>query len=152
MTNLTMNSCQFVLGCNITLTSVPSHISSPLYPLKYPNSVVCNYLFKHSKPSGYYTSIFFYEFQIENSESCEADSLALYDGNSTSAPLVDKLCGSKIQRKYVVSGKSLFLRFKTNNHLSGLGFKAMIETIYTGMYTLIKIHFYMYVYIILSIY
>ena len=130
--SLIMNIFQFVSGCNTTMSSVRSDISSPLYPSKYPNNILCNYLFKHNKPSGYYTFIYFYYFQIENSDSCEADSLSLYDGNSTSAPLIVKLCGSNISREYAVPGNTLFLQFKANSQVTRQGFRAKVETIYTG--------------------
>ena len=64
---------------------------------------------------------------MEESESCEGDSLSIYDGQSASAVLLDRLCGNKGSRRYMTSGDTLFVQFKANSKSSRRGFRAQFN-------------------------
>ena len=67
--------------------------------------------------------IYLYDVDIEESESCEEDSLSIYDGKDASAVLIDRICGQMVYRGYVASGNTLFIQLKTNEAISKRGFR-----------------------------
>ena len=71
--------------------------------------------------------VYFSVFDIEESESCAADSLSIYDGNSSHAPLIDTICGSKSGNRYMTTGNSLFVQFKSNKNVTKQGFRAYFQ-------------------------
>ena len=120
-------------GCSITLTSPYSYITSPLYPFNYPNNIICNYTFKYSPSIDKYAVISLYDINMEESESCEGDSLSIYDGRNASALLLDRICGNKYGGGYMTSGDTLFMQFKANSKISNKGFSALFYDTYVGM-------------------
>ena len=110
-------------GCNIRFTSRHAYISSPLYPFNYPNNIICSYKFTYQPSIYQFPAFTLAKFDIEDSETCEADSLSVYDGSNTSALLLDTLCGIKSRRTYLTSGNILFVQFRTNNRTSKRGFR-----------------------------
>ena len=68
--------------------------------------------------------IYLYDVDIEESESCEEDSLSIYDGKDASAVLIDRICGQMVYREYVASGNTLFIQLKANYAVSKRGFYA----------------------------
>ena len=71
---------------------------------------------------------------IEESESCAADSFSIYDGNSSYAPLIDTICGRKSRIRYMTTGNSLFIQFKSNDNVTKQGFGAYFSYQYKCKY------------------
>ena len=114
---------------------IPS-ITSPLFPVNYPNNLVCTYRFKYS-PS--YSNRLCFEFQtidLEESASCTADSVSIHDGSNERAPLLDKICGTNSTIRYMTTGDSLFVKFKSNAAIAKQGFRARFFSCYLGMHTI----------------
>lgn len=66
----------------------------------------------------------FNTFQLELSPSCYKDSVAVYDGSDTHAPLLGKFCGSELPPNMKSSSNQLFLVFNTDFSGSDRGWKA----------------------------
>ena len=108
-----------------------------MYPSNYPNNSICNYTFIYSRPQNYRLIVYFYWTDIEDSESCAADSLSIYDGNSTNAPLIDTICGRKSGIQYMTTRNSFFIQFRTNDNVTKRGFKAYFSGQYMSKYAMI---------------
>ena len=122
----------YFLGCSLTL-SATSTITTPLYPMNYPNKIICNYTFIGIPSYRERLSVRFSHVAIEDSESCTADSLSIYDGNNSNSSLLDNLCGTKEMVRYMTSGKALFIQFKSNSIVAKQGFRASLDKIFVGM-------------------
>ena len=62
-------------------------------------------------------------------EGCVFDSMTIYDGTSTSAPLLRDLCGSSLPGDVVSSGNTMYIRFGTNNVDTYSGFRIQYTAI-----------------------
>ena len=63
-------------------------------------------------------------FRLESSYNCNKDFLEIREGNST-GPLVSRLCGIRLPSNYTsVTGHILWLRFRSDASVSGVGFQA----------------------------
>ncbi|KAK2172942.1 hypothetical protein NP493_919g02007 [Ridgeia piscesae] len=55
-------------------------------------------------------------------ECCCRDYVSIYDGNSTSARLLHRLCGYNLPSNVISTGNSLFVYFRSNSHNTYSGF------------------------------
>uniref|UniRef100_A0A6I8R978 Metalloendopeptidase n=1 Tax=Xenopus tropicalis TaxID=8364 RepID=A0A6I8R978_XENTR len=106
--------------CGGTYTTPLRNITSPNYPKDYPPSKVCLYLI--SAPPSYTISLRVVTMDIEKSRQCRRDYLEIYNGDSTSAPLLGRFCGSLMMCSPRSNGNSMLLRFVTNGDTQGKGF------------------------------
>ncbi|KAK2886327.1 cubilin [Channa argus] len=113
-------------GCGGTLTTASGGFSSPNYPLPYHPNVECYWNIRTSKGSQLLLS--FSDFHLESSSTCMFDYLAVYDGNSSSATELAKLCGS--QRPSIINSSSheLYVKLRTDNSVNAGGFLASYTT------------------------
>ena len=70
-------------------------------------------------------SITLEEFDVESNSACSWDYLAVYDGDSTSSPLIgSKLCGTSHNGTTIQStGNTMTLHFHTDGSVIRRGFK-----------------------------
>lgn len=61
---------------------------------------------------------------MEAHEECAYDHLEIYDGPNGRATSFGRFCGSKKPSPVISSGKSMFLRFFSDNSVQKRGFKA----------------------------
>lgn len=66
----------------------------------------------------------FNTFQLEASSNCRYDYVAVYDGANTLAPLLGKFCGRTLPPKLRSSSNQMFIVFRTDASVSGLGWRA----------------------------
>ena len=66
----------------------------------------------------------FNTFQIEASSTCQFDYVAVYDGPNTLAPLMGRFCGSQLPPDLRSSTNQLFIVFRTDASIHGLGWRA----------------------------
>lgn len=66
----------------------------------------------------------FNTFHLEASSSCRYDFVAVYDGPDTLAPLLGKFCGVALPPDLRSSTNQLFIVFKTDASVNGLGWRA----------------------------
>ncbi|XP_059169376.1 mucin-like protein [Physella acuta] len=112
--------CIEINACNTTITDNTGLIVSPGYPSKYPVNTTCHWTLP-SKPLKVLT-ISFSDMDIENGVACPYDSLKVYNGSSSSYPLVGSYCGSSLP-KSISSSSGLYLDFTSDGLISGRGFK-----------------------------
>ncbi|KAK2105295.1 hypothetical protein P7K49_014809, partial [Saguinus oedipus] len=65
----------------------------------------------------------FSDFDVVPSASCSHDYLAIYDGASTSDPLLGKFCGSKSPANVKSSNNRVLLVFNTDSSQTARGWK-----------------------------
>uniref|UniRef100_A0A2C9KBX8 Metalloendopeptidase n=1 Tax=Biomphalaria glabrata TaxID=6526 RepID=A0A2C9KBX8_BIOGL len=81
----------------------------------------CPWLFE--APDGFKVELEFDYFHLEASGECQYDSVAVYDGDSDTAPSLGVFCGKSVPPKIMSSKNVLFLHFLTDNTVSRKGFQ-----------------------------
>ena len=67
----------------------------------------------------------------EQTVSCDADYVALYDGDSLSSPLINRFCGEPTIASSIRSkGNSMLVNFVSDYAIAGNGFKAVYRATY----------------------
>lgn len=108
-------------GCGGIFTTLEGEFGTPMQDGSYPHNLECDYQIK--LPPGQRVSIQFSVFDIESSHSCNFDHLELYEGSSSSDPLVRRMCGSNMPDPYESLGNQLLLRFRSDYSNSHQGFR-----------------------------
>ncbi|XP_032222850.1 uncharacterized protein LOC116604499 [Nematostella vectensis] len=109
-------------GCGGSFIKPSGDIYSPGYPIRYPNNQDCEWVI--SVPNGRTIAIGFNEFNLEASEDCTGDYVELRDGDSKSAALIGRYCGTNAPMMLMGSSDKLWLRFHSNDQVTGSGFEA----------------------------
>nr|XP_006818286.1 PREDICTED: uncharacterized protein LOC102801560 [Saccoglossus kowalevskii] len=102
--------------CDVTLTHDTGFVTSPNYPDNYPASVDdC----VTSIDIGYgRVELVFQTFDLENSENCVADYLAITDGISSQT-----LCGNySLPDIWLSDSHNVYIRFRSDDQIGGNGF------------------------------
>ncbi|BET00095.1 CUB domain [Nesidiocoris tenuis] len=101
---------------------------SPNYPDLYTNNTDCVKII--DAPPGYYLKLDFRDrFDIEPSQDCRFDSLEIRDGPNGYDKLIGEFCGSVFPPIIYSSGRSLWLRFTSDENIESRGFKGVYEYI-----------------------
>lgn len=66
----------------------------------------------------------FKEFEIEREKLCDYDYLAIYNGNSSSSPLLGRRCGFGTSGQFVSTGHQMYMKFVTDDTFQKKGFIA----------------------------
>eukprot|EP00057_Strongylocentrotus_purpuratus_P007249 XP_011661723.1 PREDICTED: deleted in malignant brain tumors 1 protein [Strongylocentrotus purpuratus] len=119
-------------GCGGLFDSPSGTFTSPYYPGSYDNSMNCEYLISTTDEQQV-VSVTFEFFDLEYHTTCYWDSLTVYDGTSTSDPVLAVLCGNTIPDSLTSSGRSMFLVFKTDSSVTKNGFSASYQAVVTSM-------------------
>ncbi|XP_046880031.1 cubilin [Hypomesus transpacificus] len=112
-------------GCGGNLFTSSGAFSSPGYPLPYHPNVECYWRIRSSQ--GSQLQLTFGDFHLE-AGSCSFDYLAVYDGNSTNAPELAKLCGNVNPAPINASNNELYVKLRTDSSVSAGGFLASYRT------------------------
>ncbi|KAL8622884.1 hypothetical protein ACOMHN_027005 [Nucella lapillus] len=112
-----------VFGANNTLTS-------PNYPGYYNPNQNCDWKITADRAWGnYVVHIFIIDLSLEKQTNCSYDSLTLYDSDSVTGTLLDKLCGNNAGFSYTSTGPHMFVHFHTDGSTSFSGFKLLYEAV-----------------------
>ncbi|CAK1578705.1 unnamed protein product [Parnassius mnemosyne] len=112
-----------ITGCGGTLTSISGSISSPNYPDNYNENAECFYRLVTS--SGSKIRISFTELDLEKTPNCRDDYIEIFDGRDTNAVSLGKHCSmSSILSNIVTTTNYAYIKFRSDIHLGGKGFKA----------------------------
>ena len=103
--------------------------SSPSYPSYYPNSMLCTW--KLTAPVGKRIKLTFNYFRLESGTCSSNDYLEVRDGSSSTSLKKGTYCGSYAPT-ITSSGRYLWLRFRSNAHLSYKGFQARYQLVSTS--------------------
>ncbi|KAI4871253.1 hypothetical protein NFI96_019773 [Prochilodus magdalenae] len=109
-------------GCGGTLTTSVGSFTSPSYPLPYHPNAECYWHIKVN--AGSYIYLSFQDFHLEGSLDCYYDYLAVYDGNSTNARQLAKLCGNQIPNTINSTRENMYVKLRTDGVVNAGGFVA----------------------------
>ncbi|XP_069593736.1 CUB domain-containing protein 2 [Ranitomeya imitator] len=107
--------------CGGVLTSLSGVITSPDYPDNYPNNAECHWLISAAPHST--IRLVFTDFQLESQE-CNFDYVAVFDGSSQEEDQVRHYCGTTKPPDTTSSSNELLVVFKSDFNIGGRGFKA----------------------------
>ncbi|KOB77013.1 Cubilin, partial [Operophtera brumata] len=121
------DSCDYVFNSQ---PSRPAHgrLYSPRYPSSYPSNVRCTYQFngrQHEKIK----LVFEESFLQKGDESClnRADIIKVFDGRTSSAPVLAMLCNEVVGYEVLSTGPDILVQFTANSNTPGQGFKASYQ-------------------------
>ncbi|XP_028288640.1 cubilin [Parambassis ranga] len=99
-------------------------VSSPALSIaNYHHNINCTYHIRVQ--ANRVMDLKFNTFHLEASSSCRYDYVAVYDGQDTLAPLLGKFCGSVLPPNLRSSTDQLFIEFRTDASVSGIGWRAV---------------------------
>ncbi|XP_036449024.1 deleted in malignant brain tumors 1 protein-like isoform X2 [Colossoma macropomum] len=108
-------------SCGGTYTQQSGEFASPQYPSNYPNYAHCSWRIQSTGTK--IIRLAFTYVQIESGPDCKYDAVRVYDGPSTSYPLLGVLCGSQT-RTFFSSGNDLTVVFSSDSSTTYQGFVA----------------------------
>ncbi|XP_073459945.1 embryonic protein UVS.2-like [Aquarana catesbeiana] len=133
LSNLDVAKINKLYDCGLcrTLLSDPSgSLASSNYPNNYPAASSCLWLIR--VPSNQ-VFLQFLAFDVQNSAGCASDYLRIYDGPTTSSPvLLDRACGAGQLPPMVSTTNKMLLEFVSDNSTAATGFKASYSTVTCG--------------------
>ncbi|CAL1529163.1 unnamed protein product [Lymnaea stagnalis] len=111
--------------CNRTLTTTRGNFISSNYPQNYDSNTYCTWTIVSHEPNAIIV-LNISEYEVEG---CPLDYLEIYDGNSTSARRISRLCDSG-PRMVTSTGGSMHVVFISDDSTTRIGFNASysIET------------------------
>ncbi|KAF3858008.1 hypothetical protein F7725_011209 [Dissostichus mawsoni] len=112
--------------CQQVLSDVNGNFSSPHFPNIYPNNINCHWSI--TLAAGYRIKLFFPVMDLEDrnslSDKCDYDSVAVYDGESQTDPLLGRWCGRDPTPFLVSKGNKLLVVLNTDRNEAHRGFTA----------------------------
>ncbi|KAH9490031.1 Dorsal-ventral patterning tolloid-like protein 1 [Bulinus truncatus] len=116
-----LHSCKEA-GCHHELTNHSGVITSPNYPEYYPSRNECVWHFVTAP--GHRIKLQFRTFELEPDPKCTYDYVALFDGNSSDASNIARLCGPSLPNLVTSTYNYLFMAFSSDASVQRKGFKA----------------------------
>ncbi|XP_072519441.1 ovochymase-2 [Salminus brasiliensis] len=101
-------------------------LQSPNYPQHYGNSTQCRWLI-HA-PRGHVVKLDFADFDLEQSERCEYDSLAVF-GDTEAREEIVLLCGPSVPPPVLSYSSVMLVQFRSDSTVSARGFTARLSFI-----------------------
>ena len=113
-------------SCSYQITSSVAEIVSPNYPEHYPNKKDCTWHF--TATPGHRIKLYFNDFDLEPSQDCTYDYIAIYDGLVSNGTTLGRFCGSKVPHMITSSSNKAHMIFKTDSSVQRKGFMARYST------------------------
>ncbi|XP_030624670.1 LOW QUALITY PROTEIN: cubilin [Chanos chanos] len=111
------------IPCGGVFNSTAGTVSSPTLSYSdYHHNINCTYHILVR--DAHIIELKFNTFSLEVSSSCRYDYVAVYDGQDTLAPLLGKFCGRELPPTLKSSTNQLFLVFRTDASVAGVGWRA----------------------------
>ncbi|KAL5010260.1 hypothetical protein ScPMuIL_012565 [Solemya velum] len=109
-------------GCGGNFSTPTASISSRNYPSNYPHNTNCEWLI--TVQEGRSIILTFQEFDVEGSNDCRYDYVAVYDGQNRTQLM--KHCGTDMPTPavYQSSGNQMYIHMHTDSSVSAKGFLA----------------------------
>lgn len=112
--------------CQQVLKAISGNFTSPSYPNIYPNNMNCHW--SVVLPPGYRIKLFFPVMELEDqnslSDSCDFDSVAVYDGESEADTLLGRWCGAEQPPPLTSGANKLLVVLTTDRNVAFKGFSA----------------------------
>ncbi|KAM5138222.1 embryonic protein UVS.2-like [Mantella aurantiaca] len=116
--------------CRTLLTDVSGTLTSANYPNNYPNASSCLWLIR--SPSNQ-VFLQFSAFDVQSTPDCVSDYLRIYDGSTTSSPLLlGKSCGAGQLPPFISTQNTMLLEFVSDINTQATGFKASYSSVTCG--------------------
>ncbi|KAK2531299.1 Cubn [Columba livia] len=109
-------------GCGGIFQATSGEIHSPNYPQPYNNNTDCSWIIQADY--GHRILLNFTDFDTENHLSCNYDNVAVFDGPSSEAPLLRKLCGTQHPPPIISSKNVMYIRLHSDRPIQHRGFSA----------------------------
>ena len=103
------------------LSGTEGTIESPNYPSNY--GFMKNYYWTIIAPEGKAIELITNELRIEGERNCLKDFLKIYDGESTSSPVLRIYCGIMNPYPFKSSGPEMYLHFRSDDEIDERGFR-----------------------------
>ena len=113
-------------SCSFQISNPSADVVSPNYPDDYPNKKDCTW--HYTATLGHRIKLHFIEFDLEPSQECSYDYIAIFDGTNSNATSLGRFCGSKVPHTITSSLNKAFMIFKTDASVQRKGFKAHYST------------------------
>ncbi|KAM6215214.1 cubilin [Rhynchocyon petersi] len=112
-------------GGNIYIHDADSagYVTSPNHPNNYPQHADCVWILS-APPEQLVQLQFEDQFNIEMTPNCISSYLELRDGADSNSPILSKFCGTSLPRSQVSSSETMYLRFRSDDSPTHVGFKA----------------------------
>ncbi|XP_056595668.1 ovochymase-2-like isoform X2 [Triplophysa dalaica] len=115
----------FECGTVVLLQSKET-VQSPAHPQPYNNNILCRWVIY--APEGYIVKLNFNDFDLEESENCQYDSLTVF-GDINEEDEIVAVCGRSVPPAVLSSSHIMVLQFSTDSNVSGRGFNAFLSFI-----------------------
>ncbi|VTJ74755.1 Hypothetical predicted protein [Marmota monax] len=113
-----------VNSCGGFLAQSSGNFSSPFYPGNYPNNARC--VWDIEVPNNYLVTVIFIDVRLEG--GCNYDYIEVFDGPSSSSPLIAKVCDGATG-SFTSSSNFLSVRFISDGSVTQSGFQAAFYSI-----------------------
>ncbi|XP_013067334.2 tolloid-like protein 1 isoform X2 [Biomphalaria glabrata] len=124
-----LRSCKEA-GCHHDIKSHYGVITSPNYPEYYPSRSECVWHF--STAPGHRIRLQFRAFEVEAHQQCTYDYVGIYDGNSSSAANIGRLCGPRIPKPVTSNSNHLYMTLISDASVQRKGFEIEYDTVCGG--------------------
>ncbi|XP_054753630.2 extracellular serine proteinase-like [Lytechinus pictus] len=115
--------CYFYESCGGYFSGTSGSFASQHYPEHYDISTTCDYIVSNPLKN-HSVTVVIDEFELEANSLCTWDSLSIYDGSDSSAPLIGEYCGLNNPGIITSTGDTMFLRMKSDSSVTKQGFHA----------------------------
>ncbi|XP_070584314.1 cubilin [Erythrolamprus reginae] len=120
----------FNIVCSHEYTTESGVLTSPNYPNKYDNKMVC--IYKINVPNNQQIALHFTNFSLEDDVMCRNDYLEIRNGGFETSPLLGKYCGSSLPPVTVSHSNNLWIKFVSDMFSTSTGFSASWDGTSTG--------------------
>nr|XP_023417709.1 cubilin [Cavia porcellus] len=110
-----------IADCNRHYDRGFGSLTSPGWPGNYYEHLDCTVIL--SAPQNHTISLFFHTFGIESSTDCVHDFLEIRNGSDSTSPLLGMYCGTLLPNPIFSQSNTLYLRFKSDDTISGRGYE-----------------------------
>ncbi|XP_077066706.1 ovochymase-2 [Siphateles boraxobius] len=110
----------------VVLLEPKGAVRSPAYPNAYRNNSLCSWVIY--APEGHIVKLDFDDFDLEESENCQYDSLTVF-GDIGGKDEIVVVCGRSVPPAVLSYGSIMLLQFSTDNTISARGFIATLSFI-----------------------
>ncbi|KAI7812094.1 putative ovochymase-2, partial [Triplophysa rosa] len=110
----------------VVLLQSKEAVQSPAHPQPYNNNTLCRWVIY--APEGYIVKLNFNDFDLEESENCQYDSLTVF-GDINGEDEIVVVCGRSVPPAVLSSSHIMVLQFSTDSSVYGRGFNAFLSFI-----------------------
>ncbi|XP_072010324.1 cubilin [Engystomops pustulosus] len=117
-------------ACGGTFSDTEGFLVSPSWPDPYTGDKQCIYLIRQA--SGEKINLKFTHMDLESSAGCSVTFIEIRDGDTETAPLIDRFCNSTIPAPITSSSETLWIKFKSDPSATRSKFRAFYQVVCGG--------------------